>query len=470
MKPRSLPLALLLLPGMALALLAPAVLRAQSAASDTAPAPTPVVTPAFADARVASYTISIAPEDADWTYSPGQPARFRIQVLADRQPLAETVSVKLRHGPEMMKHLTKETTVAVPPEGLLFDAGTLEQPGFLRVQASAEIAGRAYQSVATAGFSPEKIQPTQTKPADFDQFWADSKALLADIPLKLNLTLLPERCTDAVNVYHVSAQTWPKNWAGNHARVYGILCEPAAPGKYPALLRVPGAGVRAYKGDVAKAALGAITLEIGIHGIPVNLPDELYASLGTGALEGYPVFRVDDRDAYYYRRVYLSCVRALDILASRPAWNGKDLGVTGGSQGGQLSLVTAGLDPRVTALAAAYPAYCDVTGYLHGRAGGWPHLFAPDEQGRPNRNATEPKIAVTAYYDAVNFARRVKAPALLTWGYNDVTCPPTSLHAAYNVMTGPKRLVLALEAGHSASPEMWTAMDNFLFENLGISR
>jgi hypothetical protein len=49
--------------------------------------------------------------------------------------------------------------------------------------------------------------------------------------------------------------------------------------------------------------------------------------------------------------------------------------VTVGSQGGALSIVTAALDSRVRGLAAYYPALSDVTGYLHNRAGGWPHMF-----------------------------------------------------------------------------------------------
>ena len=64
------------------------------------------------------------------------------------------------------------------------------------------------------------------------------------MPLEPRLTLLPEACTDKVNVYHVSFRTVGPEWTAGPARIYGILCEPKAPGKYPALLRVPGAGVR----------------------------------------------------------------------------------------------------------------------------------------------------------------------------------------------------------------------------------
>jgi cephalosporin-C deacetylase-like acetyl esterase len=88
--------------------------------------------------------------------------------------------------------------------------------------------------------------------------------------------------------------------------------------------------------------------------------------------------------------------------------------------------VTAALDPAVKYLAAYYPALCDLTGYLHGRAGGWPHLFA--EASKVSHRKPE-KIETAAYYDVVNFARQVKIPGFYSWGYNDEVCPPTSMHA-----------------------------------------
>lgn len=38
-------------------------------------------------------------------------------------------------------------------------------------------------------------------------------------------------------------------------------------------------------------------------------------------------------------------------------------------------------------------------------------------------------------------------------GHNDVTCPPTSMFAAYNVIAAPKELYLQLEMGHRPSDE-----------------
>ncbi|HKB91347.1 MAG TPA: acetylxylan esterase, partial [Opitutaceae bacterium] len=314
----------------------------------------------------------------------------------------------------------------------------------------------------TAAFAPEQIIATQTEPADFDAFWKSSIDALAKVPMDARVTLLPDACTSAVNVYHVSFRTvGPEGQGLTSARIYGILCEPKKPGRYPVILRVPGAGVRPYFGDKDLAARGAITLEIGIHGIPVNLPLEVYEELRTGALDGYWNFNLDNKERFYYHRVYLSCLRANDFLTSREMWDGHNLLVMGASQGGQLTIVTAGLDSRVTGLAATHPAFCDVTGELHGRAGGWPHpFFAP--AGGTSPQATPAKIATTTYYDTANFAKRLKVPGFYTWGFNDDVCPPTSMFAVYNLITAPKQLVLTLELGHAYTPEQGEQITNWV--------
>jgi cephalosporin-C deacetylase-like acetyl esterase len=75
---------------------------------------------------------------------------------------------------------------------------------------------------------------------------------------------------------------------------------------------------------------------------------------------------------------------------------------------------------------------------------------------------TPEKIKTAQYYDVVNFARRVTMPGLYTWGYNDETCPPTSMFAAYNVIPGPKQLLLALETGHFQVKEQSDKVDAWL--------
>ena len=400
--------------------------------------------------------VTVAPDHTDWTYKIGEPVNFKVTVLKDGNPL-KNIQIRYEVGPEKMEPMKKDSLVlssgifSVPP-------ATLKYPGFLQCIVIAKLDGKEYKGLATAGFEPVSIKPSVQNPSDFVQFWEKAKKELSEIPLDARMTLLPDRCTETVNVYHVNIQNYRIG-----ARLYGILCVPKKEGKYPALLRVPGAGIRPYAGDIANAENGIITLEIGIHGIPVNLDPSVYNNLGVGALNGYPSFNLDNKDRYYYKRVYLGCVRANDFLTSLPQFDGLNLAVTGGSQGGALSIVTAALDSRVKYLGAFYPALCDVTGYLHERAGGWPHLFYKDNFAFNN---TSEKIETCGYYDVVNFARQLKVPGMYSWGYNDETCPPTSMYAAYNVITAPKALYLALETGHWTFPEQNEKMTNWIVEKL----
>ena len=421
--------------------------------------------PAPANLRVATIQLRVAPDHRDWTYRLGEAAKFRLMVTADNTPV-DNATITYSVGPDLMP--AEKKTAVVPLDGLVVDGGTLKEGGFIRLKASVEIAGKIYEGKATAAFAPETIKPYQTEPADFDAFWQKGKADLAKIPLEARLTLLPEACTDKVNVYHVNFRTLNQAWNPSPPRVYGILCEPKAPGKYPAVLKVPGAGVRPYFGDPDLAARGAIVLEIGIHGIPVNLAQNIYDAMYGGALHSYWVNQLDNRDTYYYHRVYLGCIRANDFLTSREMWNGKDLLVMGASQGGQLSIVTAALDPRVTALSATHPAMCDVAAELHGRAGGWPHPFKPNDDGSPSSHSTPAKIATASYYDTVNFARRLKVPGFYIWGYNDETCPPTSTFAAYNVITAPKTLAVEPEQSHTYPAEQGEAINSWVVSTLNL--
>jgi len=403
-----------------------------------------------------SIKVVVAPDHDNWTYKTGEKVKFSISVLQNGN-LLKNVKIRYEVGAERMEPTKKDSTVLTNGT-LSIDGGTLKTSGFLRCLVVAKVNGKEYRDIGTAGFDPLTIKPTVENPSDFTQFWDKAKAEAAKIPMDAKMTLLPDRCTEKVNVYHVNLQNFR---AGS--RFYGILCVPKKEGKYPALLQVPGAGVRPYAGDIALAERGVITLQIGIHGVPVTMDPGVYTDLGNSTLNGYFNYNLDNRDRYYYKRVYLGCVRANDFLVSLPQYDGTNLGVCGGSQGGALSIVTASLDPRVKYLAAFYPALSDVTGYLNGRAGGWPHLF--DKNNLPYNNTKE-KLETVKYYDVVNFARLLKVPGFYSWGFNDETCPPTSMYASYNVITAPKELFLALETGHWTYPEQREKFNNWIVGKL----
>ena len=116
------------------------------------------------------------------------------------------------------------------------DAGTMTGSSFQRIVVTTKVDGKEYRGLATAAFNPIDLKPAVEYPADFISFWDKAKADLAKIPLDARITLLPDRCTEKTNVYHVNMQNLRDGAAA--VRLYGILCIPKKPGKYPALLTV----------------------------------------------------------------------------------------------------------------------------------------------------------------------------------------------------------------------------------------
>ena len=176
-------------------------------------------------------------------------------------------------------------------------------------------------------------------------------------------------------------------------------------------------------------------------------------------LASYHTYNTDNRYAYYYRRVYLGCVKGVDFLLSLPQCNG-NIGTLGGSQGGALSTVVSALDPRVKATAIYFPALCDHEGYINRQAGGWPHFF------KNEANRSKAKIEAMRYYDTANFARFLKAPVFYAYGYNDLTCAPTTTCATYNIITAPKTLSIGQNTGHWLYPEQNNAMWQWIINQL----
>ncbi|MBR0314781.1 MAG: acetylxylan esterase [Bacteroidales bacterium] len=399
------------------------------------------VTAAFSQPSKQFISVYAEPDHADWIYSCGEKATFTLYAVKEnaRMPLTE---ISYSYGPEKLK-AEKTGSVTTGKDGFArITVPGRKVPGFTTVNVSVTYNGKRYSSQTNIGYDPYKIEPTTSLPEDFEEFWENSKARAAKVPMLIRERYSPEESNDRVDVYYIRIQSYK---AGNY--VYGVLTVPKAEGKKPAILRLPGAAVRKFSGPDPLAYEGFVVLNIGVHGIPVDQDGEIYRQLENGAMSGYVLKGIENRDSYYYKRTYMGCIRAVDYLCSRNDVDQSRIACYGGSQGGMLSIVTAALDKRISALFAYFPAFCDVTGYYYGRSGGWPHLFI--DKSDP---LIEQKVAVSKYYDVVNFARFLSQPGFYAWGFNDIVCCPSSTFSAYNVITAPKTLCLARDTGHWLYP------------------
>lgn len=405
----------------------------------------------YAQPVVKKVQLHLVPNHEDAIYRIGEQVKFKVIAL-DCGVMLNDVQVNYEVSEDLMHAHLKKSLTLKGNEGVI-NAGTMKESGYLRLKATVEHEGKKYTSYSTVGFEPEKLLPLVKKPADFEVYWEKNLALLEKVDLAPKMELLPERCTDKVDVYHISYGNI------NRTRMYGVLTVPKKEGIYPAILRVPGAGVHAKSGNVANAAQGAIILELGIHAIPVILEGSIYNDLSNGVLANYVLDGIENRDSYFFRRVFLGCVKGVDFLLSLPECNGK-VGVMGGSQGGMLSIVTSYLDKRISATAIYFPAFCDQEAYVHGRTGGWPHFFKKED------NRKKEYLETIRYYDAANFARGLKAPVYYAYGYNDLVCGPTTSRATYNSIPAPKTLVIGENEGHWLFPEHFSAMWEWIIKEL----
>jgi len=377
-------------------------------------------------------------DHADRNYEVGQDAHLLVSVLTGGKPPRD-VQVIVEYGDDMMPADGRDTVIL--KDGLAdINIGTRQEPGFRVCNYRYTVNNENRRGSFKVAYSPERIQPCAVMPADFHKFWKKQLQQAEKTPLTAQVTPLPRYSTDKVRVSLVCLNVGP-----GKRNVYGYLSEPNDTLSHPVLFSPPGAGNGKRTPELYYAEQGYIFLNINIHhDHNSELSDSAYNTIKQQT-EEYWTRGWESREACYYRDVYTACSRCVDWLCLHPRWDGKNVGVTGGSQGGALSVVTAALNGKVTFCVSFYPALCDITGFLHQRAGGWPRFF----DKYPLEDVPQQKAVETMqYYDVVNFGRTLHCPTFLSYGYADNTCPPTSVAALQNSITVPLTVEITPSSAH----------------------
>ena len=414
----------------------------------------------------AAPSLDISTDREDSLYAVNDPVTFEIQAKdGDRNLNRGEISWSLS-----MDGLGKlgEGVQSIEGGKAVEATGSLDRPGFLLLTAVFTGSdGKTITAYGGAGISPLEIPPSLPVPDDFDQFWAAQKNTLAEVPMEFTSEpqVLKGKADEGIEAFDVQIQC-----EADGPPVSGYFARPAeaVAKSLPAVLWVHGAGVRgsSLPNALKGARKGFLSMDINAHGIPNGKPKEFYDDLSAGDLSNYRHFGRESRDTIYFRGMLVRLVRAIDFLTSRPEWDGKVMAVIGHSQGGLQALAAGGLDDRVTFIGSGVPAGCDHTGMKVDRISGWPKLV-PYDKGIPDPAALE----ASRYIDAVNFASRCRADAIVSAGFIDRTCPPTSVYAAYNLLGGKKEMINRPDMGHAAPAEIqdqfWKALEAHVAKKKG---
>ncbi|PRY07329.1 acetylxylan esterase [Kineococcus rhizosphaerae] len=291
--------------------------------------------------------------------------------------------------------------------------------------------------------------PSREEPDDFDEFWSQTLAAARRWPARLEDTT-HDAGLRSVKVYDVRFPGFGGQPIAGWLLVPREINEPA-----PAVVQYVGYG--GGRGEpwinLVPSAAGYIHLIMdnrgqgGGGGHRAITPDLDEDGHGPGpSSPGLLTRGIQSPHRHYLRRLITDAARAVDAIRTHPLVDPDCVAVIGGSQGGGLALAVAGLVDGLRAVVADVPflshyrrasqitdtqPYAEIARYLSG-----------------NRGMEEQAFRTLSYVDAVNFSARASAPAWISVGLMDGTCPPSTVYAAYHHYSGTKDLKVYPYNGH----------------------
>lgn len=278
--------------------------------------------------------------------------------------------------------------------------------------------------------------PDRQEPADFDAFWSTT---LADTRQhELNAKFVPvDYGLRNVDVFDVTFN----GYGGQPIKGWLVLPHVRA-GKLPCVVEFIGyGGGRGFPTNWllwASAGYAHLVMDTRGQGSAWGKGDTPDPE-PEGSNPHFPGFMtrgILKRETYYYRRVFTDGVRAVEAAASHELVDPTRIAVTGGSQGGGISVAVAGLSPTVKVAMPDVPFLChfkrattiiDSNPYLEIQK----FLLV-------HRDKIDTVYNTLGYFDGMNFATRANAKALFSVGLMDEVCPPSTVFATYNHWRGEK--------------------------------
>lgn len=370
--------------------------------------------------------LSVSPDHADGSYAVDETVTWNVRIagLNANEPVPSPAYTVTSGKTE----LAKGTVTFVDGQAKVVCKS--DKPGVLRLMVNQPTPWKSgFWCGAVVGL-PE-IKSTVAEPVDFDAFWKKKLEELAAVPMNPVLEEVADSGSPDVQLWKITLD------GIRGSKIHGYLARPKGTNPLPAQLQVQYWGVYPLKKSevVGIAKNGWLALNIMAHDLPCDREEAFYKNPG---INTYVNSGAEDPDKSYFLRMFLSCSRAVDYLAGRNDWNKNALLVQGGSQGGFQGLATAGLNAKVTALTVFVPGGCDLTGFLEGRPSGWPGWVNSQAKGADR----EAKIKTAGYYDAKNFAKRIRCPVLVGTGLCDTVSSPITQFTMFNNLTASKRLVI----------------------------
>lgn len=282
--------------------------------------------------------------------------------------------------------------------------------------------------------------PPLTKRPDFDAFWEETLGQASRKPL--NALLKPyDYPSDYVKVYDIEYNGF------DDTRIHGWYILPAfrETKNLPCLIHYHGFG-----GDRGKPANFMHWINMGIAVVSIDCRDQCgetgnCAHYSSGSTQSVVCRGVLDKAEYYFRAVYVDCIKAIDFAVAQPEINPDRILLHGGSQGGALTMAVCALDSRPYLAMADVPSNSNLEKRIENSHGAFASVT---DYLKKYPFRTQQVFETLSYFDTMNMSDKIKCRILASVGLKDQICPARLYFASYNRITAPKEIVLYPFNGH----------------------
>ncbi|WP_413377408.1 acetylxylan esterase [Alkalihalobacillus sp. 1P02AB] len=285
----------------------------------------------------------------------------------------------------------------------------------------------------------EMYEPILTKQANHDLFWTDT---IRDAHLKpLNETLQEvDYPIKQIKAYEVSYQGFDET----PLQAFYIVPEEHE-GSLPCLVIFHGYG--GHKNSISHymkwLIQGYAVLAVDCRGQGRSGDFSGYTSdeLGSWVVKG-----ILDKKDYYYRKVYVDAIRAIDFVCTRTEVDQERIGVMGASMGGGITLAVAALDDRPKLAVADVPNMCDIELAMKQKFEG--SLTIVEQFLHRHPEYVETVYKNLTYFDNLNLCEQITCRTRISVGLKDLICPPMPIYGVYNRINAEKSIEVYPFSGH----------------------
>lgn len=299
--------------------------------------------------------------------------------------------------------------------------------------------------------------PTLTKRDDFDVFWNSTIEKSKSVPIKIELYDYP---SPYVSVYSISYNGF------DNTRIHGWYLVPKFQDKknYACLIHYHG-----FTGNKGNPADFMQWIMMGVAVISVDCRDQSgetgnSAEYSSGYTSNVTCKGIMDKNEYYYRAVYMDCIKCIDFALEQKEVNGNKIIIEGGSQGGALGMAVCALDSRPYLAMVDVPSNSNLSRRVEGENGSFSSVT---DYLRIYPSRTDEALRTLSYFDTMNMADNIKCKVLASVALKDETCPAKCYFATYNRIKSDKEIYVYPFNGHEGGMGVQNEIKlKFLRDNL----